>query len=291
MQRSEVEALIRKHPRRYALKDEAGVAPLTGNRVVRTDATGALTASAVSSAELLDLRDALDITNSEDVSITGKLTINPSGANQATVSIGGGSASAANPVAIRSVASEWLKGETDHIYATTQQLNTHACRSRVVLHSNSNEHPNVSFDCNSANASGQPRVANSFYRFRFNYSGRFEIWPSTTGVKAHAYGSLSDGRMKWNNRRITADDGLAVVRQLNPFLYDKSADITDHQPAETTRESGYIAQEVHQLLPHVAGPGPAPEDPWTIRHSALLPYHTAAISALEARIAALETRL
>ena len=95
--------------------------------------------------------------------------------------------------------------------------------------------------------------------------------------------------MKWNEEPIT--DGLAVLEQLKPTIYDKGADITSEMPEETTRESGYIAQQVAAVLPHVAGPGRTPDDPWTVRYSALLPYHTAAIKQLVETITALEARV
>ena len=225
--------------------------------------------------------------------LPGKLSINTAGTNTAWLSIGGGATSGNVPVAINTVSQYVLRGETENTYATTMQYNQHGCAYQCSMGSNSNEHPYVTFDALAANTNGQTRVANSWMRFRFNYQQRFEIWPSTTGVKAHAYGSLSDNRLKWNEEAIT--DGLAVIQQLKPTIYDKAADIAPEKPDDTTRESGFISQEVAAVLPHVAGPGPSPEDPWTVRYAALLPYHTAAIkelvqtiSELEARVATLE---
>ena len=275
---------------KLALKLATPSALPSESSVLTIGPSGSTTASSVSATELGLLNGKTSLSSfTEDVTTTGKLVINAAGANQACLSIGGGATSTANPVAIKTDASEWLKGETDNQFATIQQLNTSGCRSRTVLHSTTDEHPNVSFDCNSANASGQPRVANSFYRFRFNYSGRFEIWPSTTGVKAHAYGTLSDSRLKWNDEPIV--DGLGIVKFLRPLVYDKCADITDQQPEDTTVESGYIAQEVAAILPHVAGPGQTTGDPWSIRYSAMLPYHTRAIQELSETIDRLETRV
>ena len=224
-----------------------------------------------------------------DLELPGKLSINTTGANTACFSIGGGATSSNVPVAINTTSQYILRGETENTYATTLQYNQHGCAYQCSMGSSSNEHPYVTFDALAANTSGQTRVANSWMRFRFNYQQRFEIWAGTTGVKAHAYGSLSDDRMKWNEEPIT--DGLAIVNQLQATVYDKGADITEEEPEETTRESGYIAQQVAEVLPHVAGPGPTPDDPWSVRYSALLPYHTAAIKELVETIAALEARV
>ena len=224
-----------------------------------------------------------------DLELPGKLSINTAGANAACLSIGGGATSSNVPVAINTTSQYILRGETENNYATTLQYNQHGCAYQCSMGSSSNEHPYVTFDALAANTNGQTRVANSWMRFRFNYQQRFEIWAGSTGVTAHAYGSLSDDRMKWNEEPIT--DGLAVLEQLKPTIYDKGEDITSEMPEETTRESGYIAQQVYQVLPHVAGPGRTPEDPWTVRYSALLPYHTAAIKQLVEPIAALEARV
>lgn len=57
MQRSEVEALIRKHLRRYALKDEVSTGSYISNRVMKSDADGELAESSVTTTELLQLVD------------------------------------------------------------------------------------------------------------------------------------------------------------------------------------------------------------------------------------------
>ena len=57
MQRSEVEALIRKHLRCYALKDEVFTGSCISNRVMKSDADGELAESTVTTAELLGLVD------------------------------------------------------------------------------------------------------------------------------------------------------------------------------------------------------------------------------------------
>ena len=85
MQRSEVDALIRKHLRKYALKDEiASVGPFTSNSAIATDADGELVeATGVSKTELERIAG---------ITTFGESLVNDAAASNARSTLGLGSA-------------------------------------------------------------------------------------------------------------------------------------------------------------------------------------------------------
>ena len=228
-----------------------------------------------------------------DLELPGKLSLNAPGANTAALSIGGAAVSGNVPVSIYSVSQYALRTESDHNYATIQAYNKHSCWHQRVLHSSSTTNPTIDYDLAATNGSNSSHVTNSFQRFRIQGDSCFEIHStsgSTTGVRASSYGSISDGRLKWGVTAVS--NGLEVVRRLRPVIYDKAPRVTSERPAETTRESGFIAQDVNAVLPHAACADEFDASkPWTLKYDMLTPYLASAIQQLAAEVGSLRARV
>ena len=92
----------------------------------------------------------------------------------------------------------------------------------------------------------------------------------------------SDDLLKHNETTII--NGLNIVNQMNPVIYDKSFFIDNSD--NLILNSGYIAQEIYAIndLSHNVKAGGYNSNqkynPWSLNYNGLLPYHTSAIKEL-----------
>ena len=104
--------------------------------------------------------------------------------------------------------------------------------------------------------------------------------------------SSSDDRLKFNEEDIT--NGLDVISQLNPKIYDKSKILNVEE--DTHREAGLIAQEVLETdLSFCVSGGDYTdfrrnviERPYKVNYNDVIAYLISSIKELKARIEALE---
>ena len=92
----------------------------------------------------------------------------------------------------------------------------------------------------------------------------------------------SDDLLKHNETTII--NGLNIVNQMNPVIYDKSFFIDNSD--NLILNSGYIAQEIYAIsdISHNVKAGGYNSNqkynPWSLNYNGLLPYHTSAIKEL-----------
>ena len=92
----------------------------------------------------------------------------------------------------------------------------------------------------------------------------------------------SDDLLKYNETTIT--NGLNIVNQMNPVIYDKTFFIDNSD--NLILNSGYIAQEIYAIsdISHNVKAGGYNSNqkynPWSLNYNGLLPYHTSAIKEL-----------
>ena len=104
----------------------------------------------------------------------------------------------------------------------------------------------------------------------------------------------SDGRIKSNQQPIV--NGLAAVMALRPVTYFKHQNHFKNGllvlEEEGLDEAGFIAQELHDVLP-LAAHRPADESKgvWTVSYNQLIPYTVKAVQELKAENDALRTEL
>ena len=98
----------------------------------------------------------------------------------------------------------------------------------------------------------------------------------------HNNNNWSDDRIKFNEQNIT--DGLDVIRQLSPEIYDKAVGMNPLiDSTNRIREVGFIAQEVAQI-PQLqqAVQDPEFEDlPYSLKYNEIFTYAVAAIQELD----------
>ena len=146
--------------------------------------------------------------------------------------------------------------------------------------------------------------------FRIDMGGanvtRITRFPSSGFTQIHMAGNVdvhtgyvsSDDRIKHNEEALTGVS-LAVVRQLQPHVYDKARSLRD--PSNTIREAGFIAQHVQQI-PELVNAGAVhvgtDEELYSLNYNSIFTYAVAAIQELDAivqaqaaRVAVLEARL
>ena len=112
------------------------------------------------------------------------------------------------------------------------------------------------------------------------------------------WSSYSDDRLKHNEIHIT--NGLDVITQLQPQVYNRTAEMLDADfngnlddlGIEYYKEIGFIAQEVYEIdeLKHIVKVGDE-ERKWGIQYTQIIPYNTAAIRELKIKNDALETKI
>ena len=106
-------------------------------------------------------------------------------------------------------------------------------------------------------------------------------------LNANTMTASSDDRLKFNEKDIT--NGLSVIGQLNPKIYDKSKKLNTNE--DTFKEAGLIAQEVLQtdLSFSVSGGdytdfmGNIVEREYKINYNDVIPYLISAVKELNAR--------
>ena len=116
-----------------------------------------------------------------------------------------------------------------------------------------------------------------------------------TYIKVNGEFVTSDDRLKHNEQPIS--NALEVVRRLSPQVYDKSLSLEVLE--QTTRDAGFIAQEVHQIpeLSHfVTPPETDPEIPnpdllWRVNYTPLFTYAVAGVKELDAIVQAQQTEI
>ena len=116
-----------------------------------------------------------------------------------------------------------------------------------------------------------------------------------TYIRVNGEFVTSDDRLKHNEQPIS--NALEVVRRLSPQVYDKSLSLEVLE--QTTRDAGFIAQEVHQIpeLSHfVTPPETDPEIPnpdllWRVNYTPLFTYAVAGVKELDAIVQAQQTEI
>jgi hypothetical protein len=114
-------------------------------------------------------------------------------------------------------------------------------------------------------------------------------------ISATAVSASSDDRLKFNEQSIT--NGLAVINQLEPKIYDKS-DILNIEK-NTHREAGLIAQEVlnTDLAFSVTGGdhndifGNMIEQPYRVNYNDVVAYLIASVKELDTLVKSQETKV
>ncbi len=127
-----------------------------------------------------------------------------------------------------------------------------------------------------------------------------DIWASGS-VWAGYVALTSDGRLKTNQQPITS--GLGTLMALRPKTYFKHRNHFANGALvledEGMDEAGFIAQELHEILP-MAAHRPADESKgiWTVSYNQVIPYTVKAVQelkvendALKGRVEALEAKL
>lgn len=134
-----------------------------------------------------------------------------------------------------------------------------------------------------AGASSYKGKAASFIQFNTKsaYIGRIK----QTGSSSIQYYSTSDIRLKENIKETQF--GLDDILKVKVCDYNFKTDEKDHV------QTGFIAQQLHEVIPQVVGVGGdnPTTDPWDIAHAALTPHLVKAIQDLHAKVEKLETKL
>jgi hypothetical protein len=106
-----------------------------------------------------------------------------------------------------------------------------------------------------------------------------------------AFGTISDQRLKTNVQDVSG--ALDTIKALRPVTFDWKTDIFNKQKAGTS-DSGFIAQEVADIIPHAIGEYKDIESGDTfmnLRHERFNPYIVGAIQELVAKVNSLEAEI
>jgi hypothetical protein len=108
-----------------------------------------------------------------------------------------------------------------------------------------------------------------------------------------AFASISDGRLKTNVENISPDIALNTIKTLRPVTFNWKDDIFN-----TARrgefDSGFIAQEIAEILPHAVGEYTTIDYQNTyknMRHERIIPYLVGSIQKLEQVITDLREKI
>ena len=102
----------------------------------------------------------------------------------------------------------------------------------------------------------------------------------------YAFGTISDQRLKTNVENISPENALDTVKKLRPVTFNWKDTIFNEQHRGQD-DSGFIAQEVEELIPHAVGEYTEIESGETyknMRHERIIPYLTATIQKLIQRV-------
>jgi uncharacterized protein YjbI with pentapeptide repeats len=108
-----------------------------------------------------------------------------------------------------------------------------------------------------------------------------------------AFASISDARLKTNVENITPDTALNTVKTLRPVTFNWRDDIFN-QAHRGEFDSGFIAQEVEEVIPHAVGEYTTIDYQNTyknMRHERIIPYLVGSIQKLEGIITELRDRI
>ncbi len=113
-------------------------------------------------------------------------------------------------------------------------------------------------------------------------------------ARANAWITYSDGRIKSHRKPLSY--GLQTILQLQPLEYqhhnsghDTEGNIQISEVA--TKDMGFIAQEVHQLIPEIVHqPTDEQKDLWSMDYTRLVPVLTKAIQEQQSKLEQLEKR-
>jgi hypothetical protein len=106
-----------------------------------------------------------------------------------------------------------------------------------------------------------------------------------------AYGSISDQRLKTNVLDITSKHAIDIVNKLRPVTFNWKDDVF-HVEKQNKFDSGFIAQEVHQVIEHAVGEYQHIESGTTyknLKHERIIPYLLRTVQVLLERVSELET--
>jgi hypothetical protein len=108
-----------------------------------------------------------------------------------------------------------------------------------------------------------------------------------------AFASISDARLKTNVENITPEIALNTVKTLRPVTFNWKDDIFN-QAHRGEFDSGFIAQEVEEVIPHAVGEYTTIDYQNTyknMRHERIIPYLVGSIQKLEGIITELRERI
>lgn len=108
-----------------------------------------------------------------------------------------------------------------------------------------------------------------------------------------AFASISDRRLKTNVTDISPESALETVKTLRPVTFNWKDDIFN-QARRGEFDSGFIAQEVEEVIPHAVGEYTTIDYQNTyknMRHERIIPYLVGSIQKLEGIITELNTRI
>jgi len=145
--------------------------------------------------------------------------------------------------------------------------------------------------CNNRSGASSPRNQIEFYDAAGDINGTIT---STATSNTTAYNTSSDARLKTN---VEGFDAMSMVMQMNPVQYNRTGDL---EAGVERKEYGFIAQELHAVLPQAVQEGgeDVKTQPWQVDYSKLTGVLTKAVQELKAendelkdKLAALEARL
>lgn len=108
-----------------------------------------------------------------------------------------------------------------------------------------------------------------------------------------AYGSISDQRLKTNIQTITSEFAIDTVKKLNPVTFNWKENVFNTEK-QNKFDSGFIAQEVNEILEHAVGEYTHFETGTVyknLKHERIVPYLTASIKYLLVKVDELEEKL
>ena len=108
-----------------------------------------------------------------------------------------------------------------------------------------------------------------------------------------AFASISDRRLKTNVTDISPESALETVKTLRPVTFNWKDDIFN-QARRGEFDSGFIAQEVEEVIPHAVGEYTTIDYQNTyknMRHERIIPYLVGSIQKLEKIITTLNNRI
>ena len=129
--------------------------------------------------------------------------------------------------------------------------------------------------CNNKSTASSPRNQIEFYDLSGDINGTIT---STATSNTTAYNTSSDARLKTN---VEGFDATSMVMQMNPVQYNRTGDL---EAGVERKEYGFIAQELHTILPQAVQEGgeDVKTQPWQVDYGKLTGVLTKAIQELKA---------